>query len=59
MDYGKYKYEAAIKARESRKKQANAVLKEIRFRLKIDTHDYEPRLDTLVVSFPVVTRSRQ
>ena len=44
MDYGKYKYEAAIKARESRKKQANAVLKEIRFRLKIDTHDYETKV---------------
>ena len=53
MDYGKYKYEAAIKARESRKKQANAVLKEIRFRLKIDTPTTKPRLDTLVVSFPV------
>ncbi|MFC2302793.1 MAG: translation initiation factor IF-3, partial [Rothia aeria] len=30
MDYGKYKYEAAVKARESRKKQVKAVLKEIR-----------------------------
>ena len=44
MDYGKYKYEAAVKARESRKKQVNAVLKEIRFRLKIDTHDYETKV---------------
>ncbi|WP_261382480.1 translation initiation factor IF-3 [Arthrobacter sp. UKPF54-2] len=43
MDFGKYKYEAAVKAREARKNQTNTVLKEIRFRLKIDTHDYETK----------------
>ena len=43
MDYGKFKYEAAQKAKEARKNQANTVLKEIRFRLKIDTHDYETK----------------
>ncbi|MDO5049623.1 MAG: translation initiation factor IF-3 [Actinomycetaceae bacterium] len=43
MDYGKYKYEAAQKAREARRNQANTVLKEIRFRLKIDDHDYETK----------------
>lgn len=43
MDYGKYKYEANLKARESRKKQANTVQKEIRMGLKIDTHDYETK----------------
>lgn len=40
MDFGKYKYESAMKAREARKNQANTVLKEIRLRLKIDPHDY-------------------
>ncbi|MCS4484523.1 translation initiation factor IF-3 [Gleimia sp. 6138-11-ORH1] len=40
MDYGKFKYEAAQKARDARRNQANTVLKEIRFRLKIDDHDY-------------------
>jgi len=40
MDYGKYKYEADMKAREARRNQTNTVLKEIRFRLKIDPHDY-------------------
>ncbi|MBC7291626.1 MAG: translation initiation factor IF-3 [Actinotalea sp.] len=40
MDYGKFKYEADMKAREARRNQANTVLKEIRFRLKIDPHDY-------------------
>ncbi|WP_288026638.1 translation initiation factor IF-3 [Arthrobacter sp.] len=43
MDFGKFKYEAAVKAREARKNQTNTVLKEIRFRLKIDKHDYETK----------------
>lgn len=43
MDYGKFKYEADQKARDARRNQANTVLKEIRFRLKIDTHDYETK----------------
>jgi translation initiation factor IF-3 len=43
MDFGKFKYEAAQKAKEARKNQANTVLKEVRFRLKIDTHDYETK----------------
>ncbi len=43
MDYGKFKYEADQKAREARRKQAHTQLKEIRFRLKIDTHDYETK----------------
>ena len=43
MDYGKFKYEAAVKAREARKNQSNTVVKEIRFRLKIDPHDYETK----------------
>jgi translation initiation factor IF-3 len=44
MDFGKWKYEAAVKAREARKNQTNTVLKEVRFRLKIDTHDYETKV---------------
>ncbi len=40
MDFGKFKYEAAMKAREARKNQANTVLKTVRLRLKIDPHDY-------------------
>ncbi len=40
MDFGKYKYEAALKARESRKNQVNTVIKEIKLRPKIDPHDY-------------------
>ena len=40
MDFGKFKYESAMKERAARKNQANTVLKEIRYRLKIDDHDY-------------------
>ena len=40
MDFGKFKYESDMKAREARRNQANTALKEIRFRLKIDPHDY-------------------
>jgi translation initiation factor IF-3 len=43
MDYGKFKYEAAQKAKEARRNQANTILKEVRFRLKIDSHDYETK----------------
>jgi translation initiation factor IF-3 len=40
MDFGKFKYEAAMKAREARKNQVNTVIKEIKLRPKIDPHDY-------------------
>ncbi|WP_068403501.1 translation initiation factor IF-3, partial [Kribbia dieselivorans] len=43
MDFGKYKYEAAMKAREARKNQVNTVIKEIKLRPKIDQHDYETK----------------
>ncbi|GAB2743702.1 translation initiation factor IF-3 [Salinifilum aidingensis] len=41
MDYGKYKYESAQKARESRRNQQQTVIKEQKLRPKIDPHDYE------------------
>ena len=43
MDFGKFKYETAQKAKEARRNQANTILKEVRFRLKIDKHDYETK----------------
>jgi translation initiation factor IF-3 len=43
MDYGKFKYESAQKAREARRNQALTVIKEMRLRLKIDPHDYETK----------------
>ena len=43
MDYGKFKYENAQKARESRRNQTNTVIKEMKLRPKIDSHDYETK----------------
>jgi len=43
MDYGKYKYEQAVRQREARKKQSNVVVKEMKMRPKIDRHDYETK----------------
>jgi translation initiation factor IF-3 len=43
MDFGKFKYEAAQKAREARKNQTNTVVKEMKLRPKIDAHDYETK----------------
>ncbi len=40
MDYGKYKYERDIRQKEARKKQTRVEVKEIKFRPKIDPHDY-------------------
>lgn len=40
MDYGKFKYERDIRLKEARKRQARIEVKEIKFRPKIDTHDY-------------------
>ena len=41
MDFGKYKYEQAKKAKESKKKQHVVSLKEMRFRPKIEEHDFQ------------------
>jgi translation initiation factor IF-3 len=43
MDYGKFKYERDIRQKEARKKQARVELKEIKFRPKIDRHDYDTK----------------
>ena len=40
MDYGKYKYEQAIKAKQARKNQSKVEIKEMKFRPKIDVGDY-------------------
>ena len=43
MDYGKFKYENAQKAREARRNQTNVIIKEMKLRPKIDKHDYETK----------------
>lgn len=41
VDYGKFRYEQQKKEKQARKKQVGATLKEIRFRPRTDTHDFE------------------
>jgi translation initiation factor IF-3 len=41
MDYGKFKYEDARKARVARKKQHHIQVKEVKFRPGIEAHDFE------------------
>jgi translation initiation factor IF-3 len=48
MDYGKFKYESAQKARESRRNQVLTVIKEQKLRPKIDSHDYETKKRNVV-----------
>jgi len=43
MDYGKYKYEAAQKAKESRRKSTNVVIKEMKYRPKIGGGDFDTK----------------
>ncbi len=44
MDYGKYKYEQDQRRKESRKRASNVVIKEMKFRPKIDSHDYDTKM---------------
>ena len=48
MDYGKYKFEQEKKAREARKKQHTADVKEVKMRYKIEDHDYQVRVNQAV-----------
>jgi translation initiation factor IF-3 len=43
MDYGRYKYQAAQRAKESRKKSTNVVVKEMKYRPKIGVADFETK----------------
>jgi translation initiation factor IF-3 len=44
MDFGKYKYEQDQRRKESRKRASNVVIKEMKFRPKIDSHDYDTKM---------------
>lgn len=45
LDYGKYKFIQEKKAKEARRKQHNATLKEVKMRYKIEEHDYKVRIN--------------
>ncbi|MDZ4827212.1 MAG: translation initiation factor IF-3 [Actinomycetota bacterium] len=44
MDYGKYKYEQDQRRKESKRKASSVVIKEMKFRPKIDSHDYTTKM---------------
>lgn len=43
LDYGKFRYEMAVKAKDAKRKQSSTVLKEMKMRPKIDIHDYNTK----------------
>ncbi len=47
LDYGKYKYEQEKKEREARRSQRASLLRQVRLRPKIDTHDFEAKTKTV------------
>jgi translation initiation factor IF-3 len=48
MDYGKFKYQESIRAKEARKKQGHQTVKEIRFGPKTAIHDYETKRNRVI-----------
>ena len=48
MDYGKFKFDEAQKAKESRRKTLNVGVKEMKYRPKIDIHDYTTKTKKVV-----------
>jgi translation initiation factor IF-3 len=44
MDFGKWKYEQDQRRKDSRKRATNVVIKEMKFRPKIDGHDFETKM---------------
>src|SRR5450432_4214843 len=47
MDYGKFKYQQSKKLQEAKKKQVHVLLKEVRLRPKIDSHDLEFKINNV------------
>ncbi|MFN8534027.1 MAG: translation initiation factor IF-3 [Dehalococcoidia bacterium] len=48
MDYARWKYEQAKKEREARKNQKSVLIKEVRFRPKIDDHDIDFKVKQII-----------
>ena len=48
MDYGKFRYEEAQKAKEARRKSQNVSIKEVKFRPKIGKGDFDTKMRHLV-----------
>ena len=48
MDYGKFRYEEAQKAKEARRKSSNVTVKEVKFRPKIGKGDFDTKVRHLI-----------
>ena len=48
MDYGKFRYEEAQKAKEARRKSTNVTIKEVKFRPKIGKGDFDTKMRHLI-----------
>ncbi len=44
MNFGKYRYEESRKVKMARKRQASVTIKEIKFHVNVDSHDYQTKL---------------
>ncbi len=44
IDFGRYLYEQKVKQKESKKKQHSAQVRDMRMKMKIDTHDYNVKM---------------
>ncbi len=47
MDYGKFKYDKEKKAKEAKKKQTKIIVKEVKFKPRIDKHDLETKVNKI------------
>ncbi len=47
MDYGKFKYDKEKKAKEAKKKQTKIIVKEVKFKPRIDKHDLETKVNQI------------
>ncbi|WP_273229743.1 translation initiation factor IF-3 [Kosmotoga pacifica] len=47
MDFGKYKYEKEKREREAKKRSKQSQLKQMKFRLRIDTHDFMTKVNRI------------
>jgi len=56
MDYGKYLYEQEKRERAAKKNQHQIVVKEVKFRINVDDHDYDTMAAPLRVLGPIFGR---
>ena len=48
MDFGKYKYEQEKRQKEAKKKQVQTKLKEVKFHVNVEQHDYDTKMRNLI-----------